>query len=74
MTILANIHEAKTKFSQLLEKAHEGEEVIIAKAGKPYARIVPIRQDGCREPGAFRGQISGDVEGPVAEDELDAWG
>lgn len=70
MAIQANIHEAKTKFSQLLEKAHAGEEVIIAKAGKPYARIVPVRQPKSREPGAFRGRISGDILGPITDDEL----
>lgn len=40
----ANIHEAKTNFSKLLNYALEGEEVIIAKAGKPVDRIVPIRE------------------------------
>jgi len=37
-----NVHEAKTTFSRLLERAHAGEEVIIAKAGKPYARLCPL--------------------------------
>ncbi len=74
MTIQANIHEAKTRFSQLLERAHAGEEVIIAKAGRPYARLVPVVEVQSREPGAFRGRISGDVCGPTATDELEAWG
>ena len=37
-----NIHEAKTHLSRLLEKVKAGEEVIIAKAGKPVARLVPM--------------------------------
>jgi prevent-host-death family protein len=37
-----NIHEAKTHFSRLLERVSVGEEVIIAKAGKPVAKLVPI--------------------------------
>lgn len=37
-----NIHEAKTHFSKLLERVLKGEEVIIAKAGKPVARILPV--------------------------------
>ncbi len=38
-----NIHEAKTHLSRLLEKVSAGEEVIIAKAGKPVAKLVPIK-------------------------------
>lgn len=73
MAIQANIHEAKTHFSELLERAHQGEEVIIAKAGKPYARLVPVVQGAQREPGAFRGRISGDVLGRVESDDS-PWG
>jgi len=40
--IMMNMHEAKTHFSKLVAKAHEGEEVIIAKSGKAYAKIIPI--------------------------------
>jgi len=73
MAIQANIHEAKTHFSELLERAHNGEEVIIAKAGKPYARLVPVVEARGRQPGAFRGQIAGDVLGGVGTDDS-AWG
>lgn len=37
-----NIHEAKTHFSQLVRRAHAGEEIIVAKDGQPYARLVPL--------------------------------
>jgi len=73
MAIQANVHEAKTHFSELLERAHRGEEVIIAKAGKPYARLVPIAEATHREPGTFRGEIAGDVVGGVGPDDS-AWG
>ncbi len=73
MAIQANVHEAKTHFSELLERAHRGEEVIIAKAGKPYARLVPIVGPADRAPGLFRGQIKGDVLGGVGGDDSD-WG
>lgn len=73
MTIKANVHEAKTHFSELLERAHKGEEVIIAKAGKPYARLVPVYDGMDRSPGAFRGQITGEVLGGVGADDSD-WG
>ena len=69
--IAVNVREAKTRFSELLERAHKGEEVIIAKAGKPYARLVPVSEAnaGKREPGAFRGRITGDVLGGVGPDD-----
>lgn len=38
----ANIHEAKTHFSKLIERALAGEEVVIAKAGKPLIKLVPV--------------------------------
>ena len=40
-----NIHEAKTHFSKLVDRAHAGEEIIIAKAGKPWARLVRIEEE-----------------------------
>ena len=41
MTATVNIHEAKTHFSKLIERVRLGEEIIIAKAGEPVARLVP---------------------------------
>ncbi len=53
-----NIHEAKTHFSKLLERVLNGEEVIIAKAGKPVARILPMVTNGfARVPGNDAGKI-----------------
>jgi prevent-host-death family protein len=37
-----NVHEAKTHFSKLIDRAHAGEEIIVAKDGVPYARLVPL--------------------------------
>jgi prevent-host-death family protein len=42
MSKTVNIHDAKTHFSRLLARVGEGEEIIIAKAGKPIARLIPI--------------------------------
>jgi len=57
MTIY-NIHEAKTHFSKLLEQVLNGEEVVIAKAGKPIARILPVvEQVPRRKPGNDAGKI-----------------
>jgi len=55
-----NIHEAKTHFSRLVERAAAGEEIIIGKAGKPVARLVPYRKElkaPERKPGSMRGKI-----------------
>jgi prevent-host-death family protein len=57
MTIF-NIHEAKTHFSKLIERVLNGEEVIIAKAGKPVARILPVINNvSPRVPGIDKGKI-----------------
>ncbi len=42
MPAVVNVHEAKTHLSRLLDRAHAGEEITIAKAGKPYARLVKL--------------------------------
>lgn len=53
-----NIHQAKTHFSRLVDLAAGGEEVIIAKSGKPVARLVPYTPKGtARRPGSLRGKI-----------------
>ena len=53
-----NIHEAKTHLSRLVERVEAGEEVVIARAGRPVARLVPIgRRTKPRVLGALRGQI-----------------
>jgi prevent-host-death family protein len=74
MTITVNIHEAKTQLSRLLIKAQEGEEIIIAKAGKPQARLVPIREYRERRPGIAKGTLTESFFEPLPEQELAAWG
>lgn len=54
-----NIHEAKTHFSKLIERVLKGEEVIIAKAGKPVARILPVVANvSKRVPGIDKGKVT----------------
>ncbi len=53
-----DVHMAKQHFSRLVELAAGGEEIIIAKSGKPVARLVPYETKGTmRRPGAMRGKI-----------------
>ncbi|HSV65220.1 MAG TPA: type II toxin-antitoxin system Phd/YefM family antitoxin [Mycobacteriales bacterium] len=52
-----NIHEAKTHLSRLVARAEEGEEIIISRAGKPAAKLVPIRRNQPRRFGVWEGQV-----------------
>jgi prevent-host-death family protein len=52
-----NIHAAKTNLSRLIDRAESGEEVIIAKAGRPVVKLVPVRQQTRRVFGSAAGQI-----------------
>lgn len=52
------IHAAKTNLSQLIERAHHGEEIVIARGDVPVARLVPIvNQQPKRQPGTLRGVV-----------------
>ncbi len=74
MTVIVNVHEAKTHFSRLLEQAHAGQEIILAKAGRPYARLVPLAPaKGHRQPGRLQGRVTAEFFEPLAEEELSAW-
>ncbi|MEE8430335.1 MAG: type II toxin-antitoxin system prevent-host-death family antitoxin [Candidatus Desulfatibia sp.] len=70
---ITNISEAKAQLSALIEKVLSGNEVIIGKAGKPVAKLVPYeRSEETRHPGALRGKIKiaadfDDLPGDVAE-------
>ena len=73
MPTSVNIHEAKTHFSKLLTRVQAGEEITIAKAGKPVARLVPIRPERReRRPGTAKGKvwIAPDFDEPLPEDVL----
>ena len=76
MTIY-NIHAAKANFSRLLRKVSAGEEVIIARAGKPVARLVPLPGKGKpRVPGALKGKIRihEDFDAPLPPEMARAFG
>ncbi len=69
-----NIHEAKTHLSRLLDQALSGQDVIIAKAGKAIARIVPLERRTPRKPGLAKGRVTQSFFDPLPNDELDQWG
>jgi prevent-host-death family protein len=65
-----NIHEAKTHFSRLIDRVLQGEEVVIAKAGRPVGRLVPLpRRVPRRTPGSARGlvHIGSDFDEPLPD-------
>jgi prevent-host-death family protein len=56
--VKVNVHEAKTHLSRLLSRVAAGEEIVIAKAGKPVARLVPYEKvKARRQPGVDQGRI-----------------
>ena len=71
-----NIHQAKTHLSRLLQRVAEGEEVIIARAGVPVAKLVPVEvKQNVRALGFARGEIwvADDFDSPLPDDLLSAF-
>lgn len=72
-----NTHEAKTHLSKLLERAAKGEEFIIAKAGKPIARLIGFKsEDHDRTGGQWKGlvRMSKDFDAPLPNELADGFG
>lgn len=77
VTKTVNVHEAKTHLSRLVEEAVNGADIVIAKAGKPKVRLVPVEDPPKRKLG-FMGPGWGDLPDafffdPLPEDELRRW-
>lgn len=76
-----NVHDAKSNLSKLIDRAHAGEEIILAKAGEPWAKIVPIGATADlppRKPGRFKGLLGGIPDSVwfdsfYSDEELDAF-
>ena len=76
-SIQVNVHEAKTQLSKLLAKVEQGEEVVIARDGKPIAKLGPFRAPPKRlRTDDWRDRIwmSPDFDAPLSEEDLEAWG
>ena len=73
--VIANIHEAKSQLSRLVEHAMSGEEVIIAKAGQPLVRLVPIHADDSpRVGGQWKGRVRIAEDFDTLPDDIAAFG
>jgi prevent-host-death family protein len=76
LTVVVNIHEAKTHLSKLLKRVVAGEEIVIAKSGQPIARLLPYASAPAeRQPGSAKGKIwmADDFNAPLPDDILDAF-
>ena len=73
MAETVNVHVAKTQLSSVLDRVARGEEIVIAKAGKPIARLVPLAPME-RPLGFVQATIDASFFEPLPEDELAAWG
>lgn len=71
-----NVHEAKSQLSRLLAQVEAGEEVTIARNGKPVAKLVGCQPKAKRQFGTMKGLISIDERffEPLPEEELELWG
>ena len=70
------IHKAKTNLSRLIEKACQGEDIVIARGSKPVVRLVAIEDPlGNRKPGAWKGKVKIGPEffEPLPPEELEVW-
>ncbi len=68
------MHEAKSRLSELVEAAERGEEIVIARAGKPVARLAPIVEER-RRLGRWRGKVvmSASFDDPLPPEEVELW-
>jgi prevent-host-death family protein len=74
MTKTINLYEAKTQLSRLVDRAAAGEGIVIARAGKPIVRLVPVEAAGPRRPGMLKGLATPDaLFDPLPDDELASW-
>ena len=76
MVEIVNVHEAKTHLSRLLDRVQGGEEIVIARSGKPVARLVAVtEQPQRRTPGSASGRVTvgPDFDAPLPEDVLEAF-
>jgi prevent-host-death family protein len=70
---IVNVHEAKTHLSRLLDEVKAGQEIILAKMGKPYARLVPYDEASRVPLGFLRGEVGDEIFDPLPEEELSQW-
>jgi len=74
MPELVNLYDAKAQLSRLIDRAMAGEDIIIARAGKPLVHLTPVDSQQPREPGLLKGLVVPDtLFDPLPEDEQVLW-
>ena len=74
MPELVNLYDAKTQLSRLIDRAAAGEDIVIARAGKPVVRLVPVEDALPRQPGLLKGLAVPDaLFDPLPDDEQNLW-
>ncbi len=73
MTRTVNVHEAKTHLSRLLDEVEAGEEIVLARAGRPCARLVPLERPQERLLGFVKGRVTERFFEPLSDAELATW-
>jgi prevent-host-death family protein len=73
---IVNMHEAKSTLSQLVSEVEAGGEVVLARGGKPVAKLIPIRAVRRRRLGQWKGKVrmSRDFDAPLPPEILAEWG
>lgn len=70
---IVNVHEAKTHLSALMARAEAGEDIVIARAGQPVLRLVPVERTARRVFGGLHLEVPDDLDAPLPEEEMRAW-
>ena len=75
MRKIVNMHEAKSNLSKLVEEAISGDEIVVARAGTPTVRLVPIRSIRRRRLGQWKGKVymSRDFDSLLSDEEIALW-
>jgi prevent-host-death family protein len=74
MATVVNVHTGKTNLSRLLDRVRKGEEIMLARAGKPCAMLVPLDDARERKPGLLKGwRLPESFFEPLPPEDLNAW-
>jgi prevent-host-death family protein len=71
--MLINVSDARRMLADLLKRAARGDDIVIAKGGRPVARLVPVEDGSSRRPGLAEGRVTEAFFEPLPDEEMAAW-